>query len=730
MAFRMVGVVLFVMVVCLSDAEVMLPPLSPVGEAPARAVGDWLLAPPASDAAVFVADSGKDIVMTNGLIGRTWRIEPNVATVAYDNLMNGTSVIRGVKPEAIVELNGERFDVGGLLGQPDYAYLKPEWIEDLTADPKSFRCVRVETGPTVAPFAWKRVRHAPDLPWPPPGVSATFYYEPPSGVLPGVTVSVHYEMYTGLPVLAKWIRVGNDGDTPVRLNAFISEILAAVEYESQVDLSAQPHYPNIHVESDFGFGGAEPSSARRTVYWVPDPQYTTQVNYRLQSPVMLECRLPMGPDVDIAPGEVFETFKTFELVYDGTERERNGLALRSMYRAIAPWVTENPIMLHVRNADPEAVRLALDQCADVGAEMAILSFGSGFDMENEDPAYIAQIKDLVDYAHARGVQLGGYSLLASRHISDEDDVINPDTGKPGGAIFGHSPCLGSAWGQAYFRKIRNFIEATGLDLLEHDGSYPGDLCASTTHPGHRGLNDSLWTQYRAIADFYHWCRERGVFLNVPDWYMLSGSNKTAMGYREVNWSLPRERQVILGRQNIFDGTWGKTPTMGWMFVPLVEYQGGGDAATLEPLSEHLDTYGAHLAQNFGAGVQACYRGPRWYDTDATRDLVQQWIGFFKKYRGILESDIIHVRRPDGRDVDCILHVRPEGTPRGLVMVFNPLDHPVEKTLTLPLYFTGRHDTARIREQEGPVQEVAVDRDYNAEVPVQVPANGHTWLVIE
>ncbi|WP_339324020.1 hypothetical protein [Paenibacillus sp. FSL W8-0194] len=69
-----------------------------------------------------------------------------------------------------------------------------------------------------------------------------------------------------------------------------------------------------------------------------------------------------------------------------------------------------------------------------------------------------------------------------------------------------------------------------------------------------------------------------MYLNVPDWYFLNGSNKTGMGYREVNWDLPRERQLILGRQNIFDGTWKKTPSMGWMFVPPMPYHGGGAEA--------------------------------------------------------------------------------------------------------------------------------------------------------
>ena len=110
---------------------------------------------------------------------------------------------------------------------------------------------------------------------------------------------------------------------------------------------------------------------------------------------------------------------------------------------------------------------------------------------------------------------------------------------------------------------------------------------------------------------------------MPDFYILSGTSKVGIGYREVNWSLPRAQQLMLGRQNIYDGTWLRTPSMGWTFVPLTEYHGGGKAATLEPLSEHLEDYRAHMVQNYGSGVQACYRGPRLYDTEETRDLAQQ-----------------------------------------------------------------------------------------------------------
>jgi len=691
---------------------------------------DWLVTPIEEPVLIEKRLDDKEIVLSNGLISRTFRLQPNAATVAYDNLMTGESIIRGVKPESIIELNGTKYEVGGLQGQIEYAYLKSEWLDSLTNNPEAFQFRSMETGLIKKRFAWKRQRYSAKLPWPPLGKSLTFYFEPPEDKFEGLILSIHYEMYQGIPLLAKWLTIQNGSHEPVRLNTFISEILAAVEYESRVEQSQQWEYPNIHVESDYAFHGGDPKSANKTTHWVVDPQYRTQINYLRKTPVMLESRPPLGPDRIIEPGSVFESFRTFELIFDSTERERKGLALRRMYRTIAPWVTENPIIMHVRHADPKSVRLAIDQCAEVGFEMVIMTFGSGFNMENIDPDYMAQMKELVDYAHSKGIELGGYSLLASRRISDEHDVINPETGKPGGAIFNNSPCLCSQWGIDYFAKIKTFVEQTGLDLLEHDGSYPGDVCASTKHPGHHGLDDSQWEQWKKITDFYKWWRGRGVYLNVPDWYFLTGSNKTAMGYRETNWSLPRERQIILGRQNIFDGTWTKSPSMGWMFVPLVQYHGGGAAATLEPLSEHLDAYGAHLAQNFGSGVQACYRGSRLYDTDETKALVKKWVNFYKKYRDILDSDIIHVRRPDGRDIDCILHINPNLKHKGLAMVYNPFNRTVNKTLKLPLYYTGLTQRARIREQEGKRNRYKLDRKYNVEIPVTIPPKAVTWYVIE
>ncbi|HVZ57608.1 MAG TPA: hypothetical protein VG870_13175, partial [Chitinophagaceae bacterium] len=438
-----------------------------------------------------------------------------------------------------------------------------------------------------------------------------------------------------------------------------------------------------------------------------------------------------APGILLHPGEEFRSPRTCELLMDSYDRERRGLAIRRMYRTVAPWTTENPIFMHLVSQNDQQVRDAVDQCRATGYEAVILSFGSHCNMEDSSAANLARWKKLADYAHAQGILIGGYSLFSSRRISDSDDVVDPVTGRPdAAAFFGSAPCLGSRWGLGYLARLKRFLSATGFDLFENDGPYPGDVCASTSHPGHRGLEDSQWQQMELQKGLYRWCSERGIYVNAPDWYFMDGTNKIGLGYREVNFSLSRAQQKLLNRQNIYDGTWEKTPSMGWGFVPLTRYQGGGPEAILEPLSEHLSDYRQLMMQYYGAGVQACYRGPRLYDTDTTRQLVRSVIGWYKKYRRILNGDLIHLRRADGRDWDGWMHVDPQGSLRALVMVFNPLDQPITRDIRIPLHYAGLAGQAQVRQEEGPLILHRLDAQGVMNLHVTLQAGSYSWFVIE
>jgi hypothetical protein len=705
--------------------------------------GDWLVDGTPYVATAAVSGDAKRVELANGLLHRSIVLLPNAATVAFDNLMTGQSELRSVRPEAMVTINGVAYPVGGLEGQPIHNYLRPEWIEHLTPIAGAFRAVGYRVGRTAERFPWRPRSEwlSRSAQWPAPGVSLAIDFRPPEGApqgLHGVTVTVHYELFDAMPLLSKWIEISNDGSEPITVDAFRSEILAWVEPASMVggsreDFAAAPR--SIHVESEYSFGGSmDSASSAPGVRWVDDPLYATQVHYDRHTPCLLECGPTVGPGATLAPGGHLESPRVFELLFDTTDRERRGLAQRRMYRAIAPWSQENPLIFHAGSAEPTAVRGAIDQAAEAGFEMVIMTFGSGFDIERRDAAANAQWKELADYAHAKGVALGGYSLLASRSIDEANDVVNPATGQRGGfAVFGNSPCIGSPWGAQYFATLTTAFETTGLDVLEHDGSYPGDACASTTHPGHRGLADSQWTQWQTITNFYRWCRSRGIYLNVPDWYYLTGASKCAMGYRETNWSLPRPEQEIIERQNIFDGTWSKTPSMGWMFVPLMQYHGGGAEATIEPLDEHRDHYRQRLNNLLSAGVQACYRGPRLFDTPATRDLVRERVAWFKAHRRLLESDIIHGRRPDGRDIDWFVHVDPDPTlgpdaERAMLVVHNPTAAPVERELPISLWYAGLRNASRVTGSDGRETTCAIDASGRAVVRIRVPAKEMAWYL--
>ncbi len=704
---------------------------------------DWLVEGINDPVTIDLQDDGKSLSLSNGLIERAFRLHPNLAAVSFNHLVTEQEFLRGVKPEAKVVINGATYEIGGLRGQPNYGFLQDDWIDDLTSSPDAFQFQGYKTGACRSDIHWNQKRYATESLWPPRGKRLTLLFAHPK--LEGVEVLVNYELYQGVPVLTKWVEIQNNTTNEIVIDALTVEMLAVVENLSEVNLARstkprkfQNHIDNndlalithsrFHPQSDYSFCGMSHLSADQTNFWGPDPDYLTQVNYDRTWPHLFTSRYPYGPGAHVAPGESFTSFRVIELLHDSDDKERRGLAVRKMHRVLSPWVTENPIMLHLRYSDSESIRRAVDQCAEVGFEMIVLSFGSGISMENIDPNYIARFKADFDYAHSKGIEIGAYSLLSSRSAGPEHDVIDPNTGKPG-AYFGNAPCLMSEWGERYFNNLKTFIEETGCDLLEHDGSYPGDPCASASHPGHKGLMDSQWAQHKRITDFYAWCRAKGVYLNVPDYYLFNGSNKIAMGYRETNWSLPREMQVIHSRQHVHDGTYLKPPSMGWMFVPLVEYHGGGAAATIEPLKDHLDTYEQFLMQNFGAGVQACYRGPRIYDSPETKAVVKHCVDFYKKYRDILDSDIIHLKRPDGRSIDGFLHANPKLKNKGFAMLFNPTNKTIKQNFTLPLYYTGVRGSAKVSEMEGKWKTYSLNDKHKIEIPVEIEPQGLTWFVI-
>jgi hypothetical protein len=692
---------------------------------------DWLIKPPTAKANVYIAEKEGSLILYNGLVRRSFVMAPNFACYDFQNMATGQQLLRAIRPEAKLIIDGKEYNVGGVIGQQEKAYLQQEWMKGFKAGTEDF----IFDGYAVTdikPFInWKRTTWA-SVTKQATGKSLAVRFRSAVPSLKDLSVVVHYELYDGIPLIVKWVELINKSSNNIVVNRIVNESLGLVEEESAVVGSPEQmkKQHGIYVETNYAFNNAmRYDISDQTTHWVTDSSYTSQVNYNYQTPCVLEVYPEKVKAVALATGETIKSPRTHELLMDSYDRERRGMMIQRMYATVAPWTTQNPIFMHLVSRNDEQVITAVDQCAATGYEALILSFGSHCNMEDTSAANVARWKKLTDYAHSKGILVGSYSLFSSRRINDETDVIDPKTGKPGGAFFGNAPCMGSQWGLAYINNLKYFITKTGFDLFENDGPYPGDVCASTVHPGHKGLDDSQWRQMELQKELYRWCNEHGVYVNAPDWYFLDGTHKIGIGYREVNFSLSRDQQKILNRQNIHDGTFEKLPSMSWGFVPLTRYQGGGPEAVLEPLKDHLKDYEMLMVQYYGAGVQACYRGPRLYDTTTTKALVSNTVSWYKKYRDILNAPIVHLRRADGRDWDGFMHVSPTLKDRAFVLLFNPTGETINRQLSIPLYYTGLKSKAFVFEKDKTHRQILLDGKDNMKLEVSIPGGGYTWYVI-
>jgi hypothetical protein len=96
----------------------------------------------------------------------------------------------------------------------------------------------------------------------------------------------------------------------------------------------------------------------------------------------------------------------------------------------------------------------------------------------------------------------------------------------------------------------------------------------------------------------------------------------------------------------------------------------------------------------------------------------------------LNSDIIHLRRADGRDWDGFMHVNPFLKEKGLVMLFNPLPKPISRTIILPMYYTGLKSVAKIMQQNGKTTQYKINANQTIRINIAIPAQGYMWMIIE
>ena len=128
----------------------------------------------------------------------------------------------------------------------------------------------------------------------------------------------------------------------------------------------------------------------------------------------VNCSYTMTPDILV--NDLVVSFRVHELVHASTDPERVGLAKHRMLRLLAPHTQENPIFFHMTDSSSAAFKSAIDQMAEVGFEMLIYSFGSGFNIESTNETYIDLIAQDVAYANSKGKNIA-YANSKGKNIA-------------------------------------------------------------------------------------------------------------------------------------------------------------------------------------------------------------------------------------------------------------------------------------------------------------------------
>ncbi|HTN06200.1 hypothetical protein [Agriterribacter sp.] len=715
---------------------------------------DWLISKINHPVKIYLeradgSSSGK-LLVTNGLISREFFIGDNLVCVSLKNLYNDAEYLRAIKPEARIMIDSIWYNIGGLYGQPEKAYLLNNWHPTLKGGTNDYRFSGIEVKTPEERYPWTQKYNAAKADWPAKGLHIVMHYEAPfraNDTVKKIQVAVHYEMYEGAPVMAKWFTVQNESGGEVVINKMECEVLAINPDQKE----------RISVESDYSFNNvnATPEASGPTLYpvkdndnparfgssttqWKVDQEYDTWATQNTYEDILLGnihyslllSTLSFGPEAVVKDKTTFQSFTSFELLHDSDDKERQSLAHRKFYRKLAPQVTESLLTAGITSNNADVLNGFIDQMGEFGFERLDVMAWPGISHDNLDPSYLGIWKSVTAHAKNKNIIVGGYELqVASRGRGAAYDCIDPATHKPG-SFFGQSVCIASKWQDIYYPKMWKFIDSTGIMSVNVDGPYHGDVCASLSHPYHRNYYDSQWEQWKYQVKTIHEFQRRHMYVPMPDWYFLNGATTTGMGYREASANLTPQQQLLLGRQYIYDGTWYKTPTMGWMTLQLVGFYSGDPAIGLEPLAKNIDRYEAALFQYLASGCQLTIRGNRLYDGPETKAMLQKWISWYKKHRAILTADIIHIARPTGRGLDALLHVDPELDTKGMLIVFNPTDENIKKKLTIPLYYTGLNTVAHISEREGEFKEYALNYKGEIEIEVDVKEGGFTWLVIK
>lgn len=502
----------------------------------------------------------------------------------------------------------------------------------------------------------------------------------PSGNDFMLEVVICYRVYTHLPCLEKYVKVRNAGNSDVVVENLCPEIMYGVRADRNLRF-----FHDYRLETRSG-----------------DERYPGYVCFRF----------PEDVSVTLPPGGEMESFKVYEVAVGDDPREA-AAGVGRVLRHLAPGCLDNKIKFQLWNFVPEAVtavreqlREVVDGCVAAGIEQ--LSFFVNQIWTNIGdyelrpdlfPGGEAELRELLDYIHRRGLEAGVYcsysiawqgSKAREEHRDWECLGIDGQSFDPG--AYGNM-CFLSGWG-GYIRDRLSALLDMGFDYLDFDG--PTDIPCHAAGHNHSSLGEYQYRSWRWERELFAWLFRRGTAFTIPRDlnYVLMGAGKIPGGYTEEDFCHCSGLELLTNyRCGIARNRERRPGWLSWGFLALDSYHGNGigyGEDNLLPLEHGLASLLGYGSGSFITG-QRCFKGGR------SLAVMRKWTDWFKARRRVLSGESLVLGYPGGAGIDGIFHFNGG---EGLTVFFNPFPVAKDGLFVIPLRLMRGNDAAAEINMEG------------------------------
>lgn len=525
----------------------------------------------------------------------------------------------------------------------------------------------------------------------------------------GLTLEVHYQVYSGHPLVRKWIKVKNRGADTISLTELDWEdlfllVCTAATAEVWADYLTRRE-KSVAVTMD------------DCVLLVNDAEYHEGFIVATEAPGPLKrlevyaqpTRVAVGFNRDdetifermLAPGEEFQSPASFILTYanpipqdvvDGEFARFVEQHLTACDPSQVPTITVNTWVPHTTNIDRDSLIQQIQIAAELGVDAYQVDDGwynRMGDWEDDLSKFPNGLKEISNYVRDRGMRFGLWVAVASAHEESRVAREHPDwiaRNHCGSPNRHPSPttvtmCLDSGYYHFILDKIDELIARYQVDLLKLDlsmvrnlyepGKYPG--CFASNH-GHRSPPESHIRILDRLFDLIRGLKKRHPKCLIDASYelygVMDGTDLALTQVADQNWfsNISSPNEVSLRREIYQRGR----VTRPW---------------TLNCGGTILDTMNAPCYGLFSAfAAHGVFWGNLAFLDDSTRTHYKRWFAWAKEqraysdfYRYYRVSDIFPV--PDGVSSRDYRHAIPSArygvTPLGIHPPgFDPLsEHP-------------------------------------------------------